>query len=76
LRRYNKGLNTGSLLREDQIVTEEDGTKWRADPSFDGAFVDMHLGMDGLTMQMDNHFGGDESTMVAKTSSAFCIFVD
>jgi hypothetical protein len=76
LRRYNKGLNTGSLLREDQIVTEEDGTKWRADPSFDGAFVDMHLGMDGLTMQMDNHFGGDESTMVAKKSSAFCIFVD
>ena len=56
----HKGLNTGSQLRADQMVTEKDGTKWRVDPSFDGAFVDMHLGMDGLTMQLDNHFGGDK----------------
>jgi hypothetical protein len=56
----HKGLNTGSELREDQMVTKGDGTRWRVDPSFDGAYVDLHLGMDGLTMQLDNHFGGDE----------------
>ena len=42
-----KGLNTGSELRDDQTVTDEDGSMWRADPSFDGAFVDMHLGLVG-----------------------------
>jgi hypothetical protein len=51
-----KGLNTGSELRDDQRETDENGTSWRADASFDGAFVDMHLGMDGLTMVLDNHF--------------------
>jgi len=62
----HKGLNTGLHLRVDQMVTEKDGTKWRVDPSFDGAFVDMHLGMDGLTMQLDNHFGRDEQMMLRR----------
>jgi hypothetical protein len=70
----DKGLNTGSELREDQTVTDEDGALWRADPSFDGAFVDLHLGMDGLTMKPDNHFGGDEYSMLVTAWSA-CIEV-
>jgi len=45
-----------SNLRDGQLVTDEDGNQWRVDPSFDGAFLDMHLGMNGLTMEVENRF--------------------
>jgi len=47
-------------LRLYKMETDEAGKVWRKEPSFDGAFLDMHLGMNGQTMQVDNRFGGAE----------------